>query len=81
MHRSRLAVLAAALVLAACQKAEEKKPSGPPPALITVTQARTGAMEITEETLGTLEAVVDPKIGAEVAGKVVQVLVGTGKAV
>lgn len=81
MHRSRLAVLAAALLLAACQKAEEKKPSGPPPALITVTQARTGAMEITEETLGTLEAVVDPKIGAEVAGKVVQVLAGAGKTV
>ncbi|MDT3736994.1 MAG: efflux RND transporter periplasmic adaptor subunit [Denitratisoma sp.] len=81
MHRSRLAVLAAALALAACQKAEEKKPSGPPPALITVTQARAGAMEITEETLGTLEAVIDPKIGAEVAGKVVQVLAGAGKAV
>ena len=81
MHRSRLAVLAAALVLAACQKAEEKKPSGPPPALITVTQAKTGAMEVTEETLGILEAVVDPKIGAEVAGKVVRVLVGAGKAV
>ncbi len=81
MHRSRLAVLAAALVLAACQKAEEKKSSGPPPALITVTQARVGAMEIAETTLGTLEAVIDPKIGAEVAGKVVQVLAGAGQAV
>jgi membrane fusion protein (multidrug efflux system) len=67
--------------LAACQKAEEKKPAGPPPALITVTQAKAGAMEVVEETLGTLEAVADPKIGAEVAGKVVQVLAGTGKAV
>lgn len=81
MHRSRLAVLAAALVLAACQKAEEKKPSGPPPTLITVTQAKSGAMEVTEETLGTLEAVIDPKIGAEVAGKVVRVLAGAGQAV
>ncbi|MBI4988687.1 MAG: efflux RND transporter periplasmic adaptor subunit [Rhodocyclales bacterium] len=78
---SRLVIFAAALALAACQKAEEKKPSGPPPTLITVTQAKAGAMEIAEETLGTLEALIDPKIGAEVAGKVVQVLAGAGKAV
>jgi RND family efflux transporter MFP subunit len=78
---SRLVILAAALALAACQKAEEKKSSGPPPTLITVTQARAGAMEITEETLGTLEALIDPKIGAEIAGKVVQVLASAGKAV
>ena len=73
--------LLVALSLAACQKAEEKKPAGPPPALITVTQAKAGAMEVVEETLGTLEAVLDPKLGAEVAGKVVQVLAGSGKAV
>lgn len=82
MHSSRFAILlAAALALAACQKAEEKKSSGPPATLITVTQARAGAMEITEETFGSLEAVIDPKIGAEVPGKVVQVLAGAGKAV
>jgi len=78
---SRLAIFAAALALAACQKTEEKKSSGPPPTLITTTLAKAGAMEITEETLGTLEALIDPKIGAEVAGKVVQVLAGAGKAV
>ncbi len=77
----RLVIFAAALALAACQKAEEKKPSGPPPTLITTTLAKAGAMEITEETLGTLEALIDPKIGAEVAGKVVKVLAGAGKAV
>jgi RND family efflux transporter MFP subunit len=81
MLKKCLALLAAALVLAACQKTEEKKPSGPPPALITVTEARAGAMEIAETTLGTLEAVVDPKIGAEVAGKVVRVLAVAGRAV
>ncbi|GMU50186.1 MAG: hemolysin D [Candidatus Desulfobacillus denitrificans] len=81
MPRSQFAILAAALVLAACQKTEEKKPSGPPPTLVTVTQAKAGAMEITEETLGSLEAVIDPKIGAEVAGKVIRVLAGAGQAV
>lgn len=79
---TRLLFLCAALLLAACdKKPEEKKPSGPPPALITVTQVRVGAFEVTEDTLGTLEAVIDPKIGAEVAGKVVRVLAFAGKAV
>lgn len=81
MQRSLLALLAAASVLAACQKTEEKKPSGPPPALITTTLASAGRMEIAEETLGTLEAAIDPKIGAEVAGRVVKVPVRAGKAV
>ena len=81
MNSRLVLALIVTLSLAACQKAEEKKPSGPPPTLITVTQARAGAMEITEETLGSLEAVVDPKIGAEVAGKIVQVLAGAGQAV
>ncbi len=78
---SRLAIFAVVLALAACQKTEEKKSSGPPPTLITTTLAKAGAMEITEETLGSLEAVVDPKVGAEVAGKVVKVLAGAGKTV
>ena len=83
MHKIALITLvAAALTLGACErKAEEKKSSGRPPTLITTTQAKTGTMELTEETLGTLEALIDPKIGAEIAGKVVKVLAGTGKAV
>lgn len=81
MPYSRILILVAALVLTACQKAEEKKAAGPPPTLITVTQAKAGAMEVAEETLGTLEALLDPKIGAEVPGKVAQVLASAGKAV
>jgi len=77
-----LALAAVALALGACErKADEARPAGPPPTLITVTQAKAGTMEITEETLGTLEALVDPMIGAEVPGRVVQVLAGSGKAV
>jgi RND family efflux transporter MFP subunit len=81
MNGLRPVLLAAVFCLAACQKAEEKKPSGPPPTLITVTQARAGAMEIVEETLGTLEALLDPRIGAEIPGRVVRVLAGAGKTV
>jgi RND family efflux transporter MFP subunit len=68
--------------LSACdKKIEEKKPAGPPPTLITATQVKSGAFEVTEDTLGTLEAVIDPKLGAEVAGKIDKVLAFAGKAV
>ena len=71
----------ALLLLAACgQKAEEKKAT-PPPALITVTQVGSGEFEVVEETLGTLEVLADPKVGAEVPGRVVQVLARTGQRV
>lgn len=70
-----------AFVLPACSQKIEEKKSGPPPALVTVTQVRGAAFEVTEDTLGTLEAVNDPRIAAEVAGKVAKVLAFAGKAV
>lgn len=82
MTRQLALVFCATLLLTACdKKPEEKKPSGPPPTLITVTQVKSGAFEVTEDTLGSLEAVNDPKIGAEVAGKVIKVLAFSGKTV
>ncbi len=78
---TRLLLLCTVLLLAACDKKQEDKKSGPPPVLITVTQVKSAAFEVTEDTLGTLEAVNDPKIGAEVAGKVVKVLAFAGKVV
>lgn len=73
-------LLAAAVILAACgEKPVEKK--GAPATLITTTQARVATLEITERTLGTLTAVKDPAIAAEVAGKVVKMLARSGQAV
>lgn len=73
-------LLTTAALLAACgEKPVEKK--GAPPALITVTQAKAVPLEITERTLGSLEAVMDPKIAAEVAGKVIAVHARSGQAV
>ena len=77
MHKPLLVFLALAILGACGQKAEEKK-AVPPPALITVTQAIKGEFEVVLETLGTLEVLADPKIGAEVAGRVTQVLARTG---
>lgn len=70
------------LALSACgQKAEEKKPAGLPLALITVTQATAQPLEILERTLGSLEAVNDPKVAAEVAGRITRIAVRAGEAV
>jgi membrane fusion protein (multidrug efflux system) len=80
MQKSFVAGLALLLLAACGQKAEEKK-AGPPPALITVTQVGSGEFEVVEETLGTLEVLADPKLGAEVPGRVVQVLARTGQRV
>jgi membrane fusion protein (multidrug efflux system) len=46
-----------------------------------VTQVGSGEFEVVEETLGTLEVLADPKVGAEVPGRVVQVLARTGQRV
>lgn len=70
----------AALALAGCaDKAPEQKST--PPTLITVTQAVAQPFEVVETTLGTLEAVQDPRIAAEVAGRVVRIAVRPGQAV
>lgn len=82
MTMTRLLLLCAALLLSACdKKPEDKKPAGPPPTLITVAQVKSAAFEVTEDTLGTLEAVNSPKLGAEVAGRIVSVMAFAGKAV
>lgn len=74
--------LAGLLMLSACgQKAEEKKPAGPPPAQITVTQAKAMPLEVVERTLGSLEAVNDPKVAAEVAGRITRIAVRAGESV
>ncbi|MEY2632679.1 MAG: hypothetical protein RIR00_1333 [Pseudomonadota bacterium] len=68
------------LLLAACGKTEAPR-SGPPATLITTTQASRGPLQIYETTLGTVEALQDPRIGAEVAGKVIRVLARAGQSV
>ena len=79
MRHSAL-LTAATLALAACgDKPPEKK--GAPPTLITATEVRTTALEVSERTLGTLSAVRDPTISAEIAGMVTKVLARSGEPV
>lgn len=79
MSRIALLLVAAGLVAACGDKPAEKK--GAPPTLITTTPVKVAPLEITERTLGSLEAVMDPKIAAEVAGRVLAVSARSGQAV
>ena len=79
--KASLALLAAVTLLGACERPAENRKAAPPPTLITVVRAEAGAIEVGELTLGTLEAVLDPKVGAEAAGRVVRMLADAGKAV
>jgi RND family efflux transporter MFP subunit len=74
-----LAVLA--LALAACSDKPPEKKSGPPPTLITTTQAKAIPLEIVETTLGALEAFKDPKIAAEISGRLTKISVRAGEKV
>jgi membrane fusion protein, multidrug efflux system len=54
---------------------------GPQAVLITATTVQPRSLEIFEEVIGTLENIIDPTIGAEVAGRVTRVMGFTGKKV
>ncbi len=69
-------------IVAACgQKPDTPAHTAPPPTNITVMQAQRKALEIHEQTVGTMEGLIDPRVGAEVAGRVVQVLAHAGQSV
>jgi len=74
--------IAAALAVGCGGDAESaKRPSGPPAALVSEMVVQARDLEIVESVVGALENVVDPSLGAEVAGRVVRVLAFTGKKV
>jgi membrane fusion protein (multidrug efflux system) len=76
-----------ALLLAACGAADDKSTGkdserkSAKPTLVTVTQVKNQAIETTEEAIGSLEGLIDPTVAAEVAARVVKVLVNPGQTV
>lgn len=85
MNLSRLSsvVVVSLGLLTGCGKDAETsaRPQGRAAALITATVVQPRTIEVTESVVGSLENVVDPSLGAEVAGRVTRVLAFTGKKV
>jgi membrane fusion protein, multidrug efflux system len=86
--RQAFTLLVASVLMAACGKPAEPgaKPGGTgtpkrPATQITVVQAKIGAIETTEATLGTLESPDDPRLGAEIAGRITALPVLAGQPV
>ncbi len=71
------------VTLSACgkdTKADAEK-KGPKPTLVTVTQIKNQLLEVTEQTIGSLEGLIDPIVSAEVAARVIKVHVNPGQTV
>jgi len=76
------AALGLALVAGCGGDAESaKRPAGPRAVLITAVSVQPRSLEVYEEVVGSVENIADPKISAEVAGRVTRVLGFTGKKV
>jgi len=76
------AALGLALIAACGGDAESaKRPAGPRAVLITAVPVQPRTLEVYEEVVGSVENIADPKISAEVAGRVTRVLAFTGKKV
>jgi RND family efflux transporter MFP subunit len=72
---SRLAILSlcAALALPGCAKKPEEAPKGPPAAVISVMPAQSQTVSILEQSVGEVDSSTAPKVGAEVAGRIIRV--------
>ncbi len=76
----RLLCIVLVLILCACSGQEEIVRTASPP-LVSVITAESTSMEIREESIGSLEGLLDPTIAAEVPARVLQVLVRPGQQV
>src|SRR3989344_1262640 len=76
-----ITALCLSLCLMACGKSDEKTEKAPSPTLVSVATAQTVKLEIREEAVGTLEGLMDPTVAAEVAARVLKILVLPGQTV
>lgn len=60
---------------------EEQKPKGPPPTLVTTAPAQVRNLEITQESIGSVDTQTAPFVAAEVAGRVTRILADVGQRV
>lgn len=86
-HKSTLYLMTVTLLMgltmSACSKKEAEPDSKKKPqvALISTTLAEANTLEIREESIGTLEGLMDPTVAAEAAGRVVKITAHPGQIV
>ena len=68
-------------LLFGCGKKPEEAKKGPPPAIISVSQAESRTVQVVQKSVGVAETDTAPTVAAEVSGRVDQVLVDAGEAV
>lgn len=66
------------LVLTACNKSKEDVPKKAPIPLVSIAKVSTQSIEITEDTIGSLEGLIDPTLTSEVAARIIKVHVSVG---
>ena len=71
--------LCLSLSLISCGKPDDDAKKAPSPTLVTVVAAQTIKLEIREQSVGTIEGLIDPTVAAEVAARVVKVLAHPGQ--
>jgi len=80
-----IALLSTTLIGCGAKKSEqdqaEGKKNGPKPTLVTITHVKKQAVDITEQSVGSLEGLTNPTVSSEVAAKVIRIHVNTGQAV
>jgi membrane fusion protein (multidrug efflux system) len=87
MKKTGLIILLAALLLSACGKQEEKpeaetKPAAPERSIVvTATEVKTQPVPIVLESVGEIQSIDAPTIGAEIPGRITQVKVDVGDVV
>lgn len=83
MHRNLplVSILILTVLATACTRTQEEQKKGPPPALITVAQSGTRTVQVLEQSLGEADSTTAPKVGAEVAGRIIRVTADIGDAV
>ncbi len=80
-----IALLSTALLGCGAKKSDpdqaEGKKNGPKPTLVSITHVKKQAVDITEQSVGSLEGLTNPTVSSEVAAKVIRMHVNTGQAV
>lgn len=71
-------LLGVTLLSGCAKKPEEQKKSGPPAAIISVAPAQMRAMQVLEQSVGETDSSTAPKVGAEVAGRIIRIAAEIG---